>query len=286
MKFSKSVGTHEKEIQSGARFAFGRNWAQFLKLLDEERISEAIKSLQAMLEVEDLKGKSFLDIGSGSGLFSLAARRLGAKVFSFDFDPQSVACTQALKKRFYENDSGWTIKSGSVLDAAWLEGLGKYDIVYSWGVLHHTGDQWKALKNIQKNVASNGKIFIALYNDQGGASSRWLMVKKIYNQLPNSLKNIFAFLVLAPLQIRLMIISLIRGKFFHYIDFILNYGKHNNRGMSWWYDSIDWIGGYPFEVSKPEEVFEFFRSNKFNLCKLKTCGGGHGCNEYVFQSNK
>src|SRR5205823_13815006 len=88
--------------KSETRFAFGRNWQHFLQNVDEERIAEAEKSLCSMLEIQDLRGKSFLDVGCGSGLFSLAAIRLGAsRIHSFDFDPQSVACTQTLKRRYF-----------------------------------------------------------------------------------------------------------------------------------------------------------------------------------------
>jgi len=237
-----------------------------------------------MLEVADLNGQSFLDIGSGSGLFSLAAKRLGAKVLSFDYDPQSVACTRELKDRYFKNDKEWHIELGSVLDAEYMKRLGKFDVVYSWGVLHHTGDMWTALNNVIPNVANDGKLFIALYNDQGGASKRWLSVKKIYNNnLPNILKGAFAFCVYAPLELRSFLIHLVRGRPFTYFDYVINYKKLNGgRGMNWWYDKIDWIGGYPFEVSKPEEIFSFYRGFGFSLCLLKTCAGGLGCNEYVF----
>src|SRR5438270_7636215 len=121
------------------RFQFGKNWSRFLEVLDDERIAEAERSLVEMLEVRDLRGRSFLDVGSGSGLFSLAAKRLGAtRVHSFDFDPNSVACTSELKRRFFAKDPNWTIEQGSVLDKPYLTSLGTFDIVYSWGVLHHT----------------------------------------------------------------------------------------------------------------------------------------------------
>lgn len=130
---------HKEQVAAGERFEFGENWSRFLQVLDDDRIHEAKNSLKLMLGVESLEGKTFLDIGSGSGLFSLAARSLGAKVTSFDFDPKSVACAIELKKRYFDGDKEWVISEGSVLDGEFIEGLGQYDIVYSWGVLHHTG---------------------------------------------------------------------------------------------------------------------------------------------------
>lgn len=130
---------HSSEVAKGERFEFGKNWSRFLELLNEERILKAEQSLREMLEVENLEGKTFLDIGSGSGLFSLAARRLGAKVYSFDFDTNSFECTTELRRRFFENDENWKVEQGSALEREYVESLGKFDIVYSWGVLHHTG---------------------------------------------------------------------------------------------------------------------------------------------------
>jgi 2-polyprenyl-6-hydroxyphenyl methylase/3-demethylubiquinone-9 3-methyltransferase len=124
---------HATEVASGERFEFGRNWERFLRTLNDEKIAEAVKSLKDMLETESLAGKSFLDIGSGSGLFSLAARRLGARVHSFDYDPHSVACTAELKRRYFPHDDSWTVESGSALDASYLRSLGQFDVVYSCG---------------------------------------------------------------------------------------------------------------------------------------------------------
>lgn len=267
----KTADEQKKEVDSGERFAFGDNWTHFLKVLDEQRIKEAVESLKNMLEVEDLDGKSFLDIGSGSGLFSLAAKRLGAKVFSFDYDPQSVACTAELKKRYFDNDKGWTVESGSVLDAEYLNRLGKFDIVYSWGVLHHTGNMWVALKNVQASVANNGKLFIALYNHQPFASKYWAFVKKTYNKYPIS-RPLFIFIhSLYPTIPSILLRAVQKRKY--------------PRGMNVWYDLYDWLGGYPFEVSTPQQIFEFYKSCGYQLAKLKTVGGRLGCNEYVFQRN-
>src|SRR5687767_6535584 len=136
--------TATEEISAGERFAFGRNWSEFAEHVDAARIESAIGSLRAMLGRERLDGISFLDAGCGSGLFSLAARELGATVSSFDFDPDSVATTSRLRDVFRRDDPGWTVQQGSVLDRTFLERLGTFDVVYSWGVLHHTGQMWDA----------------------------------------------------------------------------------------------------------------------------------------------
>jgi len=267
-----------QEVADGQRFEFGKNWSQFLTMLDEERIARAEHSLQSMLEVKGLAGKTFLDIGSGSGLFSLAARRLGAKVYSFDFDPLSVKCTSELKRRYFPGDSDWTIVEGSVLDSAFLNPLGTFNIVYSWGVLHHTGAMWQALENASRMVADRGTLFIAIYNDQGGASRRWLMVKRLYNRLPQWGK----ILVLWPACIRQWGLTIFRDTCLgNPFRTWLSYKQQ--RGMSPWRDVVDWVGGYPFEVAKPEEIFDFYRNKGFILQRIKTCGGGIGCNEFVFQ---
>src|ERR1044071_6281148 len=168
------------EIARGERFQFGQNWSQFLSAVDDELIQQAVQSLKEMLEVDSLAGKTFLDIGSGSGLFSLAARRLGARVHSFDFDPKSVFCTTELKKNYFQNDDSWKIEEASVLDKEFMQSLGQFDIVYSWGVLHHTGQLWPAMDNAAAPVAPGGELFIAIYNDQGRSSRIWLRVKQLY----------------------------------------------------------------------------------------------------------
>lgn len=269
----------EEEIANNNRFAFGENWAEFLGLVDESRIERAGKSLRDMLELDRLDGLSFLDIGSGSGLFSLAARRLGAKVTSFDYDPQSVSCTDELRRRYFPEDKQWRVCAGSVLDCDFLETLGTFDIVYSWGVLHHTGSMWTALGNAARLVAPKGRLYVAIYNDQGRWSRMWGFVKRSYVRAPGPLK----WLVVLPAFVRLWgpttIRDLLKG---HPFRTWRLYQDETARGMDPWRDVVDWVGGYPFEVAKPEEIFDFYRKQGFELRRLTTCGGGIGCNEFVF----
>jgi len=264
----------------GARFEFGANWSRFLRLLDEDRIAVAERSLRESLGVADLSGRSFLDIGSGSGLFSLAARRLGARVHSFDYDSQSVACAEELRRRYYPDDPSWTIEQGSALDRVYLERLGRFDVVYSWGVLHHTGAMWDALANVDVCVAPGGTLFIALYDDQGAKSRFWWWVKRVFVALPRPLRVPWALLVTIPFEVRIFLKWTLSGQFGRWVESWTHY--ESVRGMSRWYDMIDWMGGFPFEVAKPIDVERFYHERGYRT-RLVHPTGGAGCVEYVFE---
>ena len=271
--------THSEELAAGERFSFGANWSNFINTLNEERVQEAEKSLREFLDVFSLDGKSFLDVGSGSGLFSLAARRLGARVQSFDYDPQSVACTTQLKKRYFPDDPAWVVEEGSVLDVDYLSRLGQFDVVYSWGVLHHTGQMWNALENIMPLVRGGGVVNIAIYNSSP-YSRRWRMIKRMYCRMPPILKPLFAVSIIVPIQLNKIVNAAIRFKLGGYVSEIRHYTE--NRGMNWWHDRVDWLGGYPYETASPEEIFYLFKDKGFRMEKMSTCGGGTGCNQFVF----
>lgn len=267
------MSAFKSEIEKGQRFEFGKNWQSFLTKLTEERIEIAEASVKEVLDVETLEGKTVLDIGSGSGLFSLAARRLGANVFSFDYDHQSVACTKELRSRYFPNDPNWVIEEGSVLDKKFISQLGKFDIVYSFGVLHHTGSMWEAIENAASLADSNGKFHIAIYNDQGRKSRLWKKVKKYY------CSGIFGKIIICSIFVPYFFLRAIASSIIRRENRFTEYKKM--RGMSITHDWFDWLGGYPFEVATVEEIFHFFRDRGWELSNIKTICG-LGCNEFTF----
>lgn len=278
----------DSEVSRGERFQFGKNWVNFLKTFNDSRLKIAEESLKDRLELQSFENRNFIDIGCGSGIFSLAARRLGAQVLSIDYDPQSVGCAEELKRRFFPGDPKWTIEEKSVLDKNYINSLGQFDIVYSWGVLHHTGSMWEALENAAGLVQPNGILLLSIYNDQGGWSSRWRKIKSIYQKLPSFLKIPYMLCIMIPRDLRFLMDPLLLLRPWMLLRAVKNYYNswvhyENNRGMNRWYDLVDWIGGYPFEVAKPEEIFNFYKDRGFILQRLKTCGGGIGCNEFVFK---
>jgi len=229
-----------------------------------------------------------LDVGSGSGLHSLAARRLGADVVSFDYDPESVAATRDLRDRFGFDEDTWKVELGSVLDSDYLATLGRFDVVYSWGVLHHTGAMWQALENVQSLVKDDGQLYIAVYNDKGEESRLWLKTKKRYCTFPFFIKPLYFFWIYIPIELSDMNVlkSLRRGRIDRLPSKFTKYCKewreyHKNRGMSKLYDMIDWIGGYPYEFAKADDLISFYETAGFHLTKLTRCEGT-GNHELLF----
>jgi 2-polyprenyl-6-hydroxyphenyl methylase/3-demethylubiquinone-9 3-methyltransferase len=157
--------------------------------------------------------------------------------------------------------------------------LGKFDVVYAWGVLHHTGDMWRALDNAMLPITPGGRLFVAIYNQQRYWTPVHTFLKRAYVSLPRVLRWPMAGALVAWQVIKGLArdITLLRNPLARYRDY------RRSRGMSWWHDCMDWIGGYPFETATPQDVFDYCLPRGFVLERLVTCGGGPGCNQFVFR---
>ncbi|MBF0109839.1 MAG: class I SAM-dependent methyltransferase [Magnetococcales bacterium] len=271
---------HSDEIRQGGRFDFGANWHRFLAGVTEAHIQNAVGSMQEMLDTDTLEGCDFLDVGSGSGLSSLAARRMGARVHSFDYDPVSVASTRNMREKFAPGDANWTISEGSILDETFVAALPQADVVYSWGVLHHTGQMYRAFDLVYPRVKPGGRLFIAIYHDTGSSARRWRKVKKFYCSGPFGRWTVMA--LFAPREFILPFLRdlmKLQNPLRRYKEF------HQKRGMTRFHDWIDWIGGYPYEFAKPEQIFNHFKNCGFDLLNMKLTKH-NACNQFVFRRRR
>ena len=264
-----------------ARFGFGRNWQSFVDhAMDPRRVVSATGSMRRLLPVDGLAGKAFLDIGYGSGLSSLAACELGAgRIVSFDYDPQSVEASLALRERAGIKGDRCMVTQGSILDPQFLRTLDPADIVYSWGVLHHTGAMWQAIDNAVSLVKPGGVLAIAIYNNverRVGGSGMWWRVKRLYNRAPGWAQRLLEYGYAGSLVLR----YLLSGR--NPLTVIRSYDA-DGRGMDFWHDVRDWAGGFPYEYATAGEVFTYLHGKHgLELVYLNT-HDGHGCNEFTFR---
>jgi 2-polyprenyl-6-hydroxyphenyl methylase/3-demethylubiquinone-9 3-methyltransferase len=266
-----------KNIES--HFAFGKNWASYAALIDQAQIDEAQKALLKLIPAADFAGRSFLDIGCGSGLHALAAARLGvSRIMAVDLDPDSVATTRAVL-----SNNGvtipWRAEAISVFDLDSAR-LGTFDIVYSWGVLHHTGSMWEAVSKAASMVAPNGLLAIALYR-RTHMDAFWKIEKRLYAHAPRAIQRVLSAIYVAALRLT------------HYPsparfrEFIANY--KTDRGMDFYHNVHDWLGGYPYETADAAEVDAKLANLGFKAERVfaqpQHLGVfGSGCDEYVYRA--
>lgn len=256
------------------QFSFGQNWQNYNRhSFNEDRLQIAKNHLLEFLQVADLSGKTFLDIGSGGGIHSLAAFDAGVeKIVSFDYDPFSVAATRDLRAK-RGNPDNWTVLEGSILDAGFLDSLGQFDIVYSWGVLHHTGDLWTALNNVVGLCVPQGALYLALYQSAPD-DEFWIAKKQKYNAASEfgkrclELRNIVGHHILPDLRAR----RDPRAKWREY---------RQKRGMSFYWDVRDWLGGWPYEICTVEQVRAWGEKRGLALENLAT---EEACAEFLFRA--
>ena len=260
------------------RFGFGENWADYIeKNFSEERLEISKNHLLDVLKLDTLAGKTFLDIGCGSGLHSLAAYRAGAdSIFSFDYDINSVNTTKKLRD-FAGAPDHWTVEQGSILDVDYVKKLPVSDVVYSWGVLHHTGEMWQAIENASIPIKNEGVFYIALYTTDiyiDPPPEYWLKTKKAYNKAGALKKRMMELAYAYPRVIRPAL-----RRFKNPLTEMKEYKA--SRGMSYWTDVRDWLGGWPMEFAGIQETKDFC-SDKLNL-ELVNIVAGEGNTEYVFK---
>jgi 2-polyprenyl-6-hydroxyphenyl methylase/3-demethylubiquinone-9 3-methyltransferase len=251
-------------------FDFGANWQAFTEQrVDEQRLTIAQHSLQQLLGNDRLTGKTVLDVGCGSGLFSVAAARLGAKqVLGVDINPRCIEVSAANLARFAPG-SAVRFQQMSALDSAGMASLGTFDAVYAWGSLHHTGAMWDAIRNTMPRVVPGGVFVIAIYN-QHSTSAAWHWIKRTYNQMPTLIQQLMAIFFAGVI-------------FFAKMAVTRRNPLEKERGMDFWYDVIDWIGGYPYEYATPQLVTAFVQAHGFRLRRMIPAQVPTGCNEFVFE---
>ena len=259
-------------------FEFGENWLTYLDTIDEGAVLQAEKGLTKLLPPERIRGSRFLDIGCGSGLHSLAALRLGASdVHAIDIDPKSVEATKRLLDA-KASSAQRKVEVRSVFEAK-PDDLGTFDIVYSWGVLHHTGAMWEAIERASRFVRPGGLFALALYQKRPSCGF-WRWEKRAYSTASPLVQKImrggYKGLYFAGL--------LARGR--NPRDYVRDY--KTKRGMSFHHDVHDWLGGYPYESATPQEVETRMAAAGFEVVRdFRLKGGfvilGTGCAEYTLR---
>jgi SAM-dependent methyltransferase len=251
-------------------FDFGSNWQAFSEQrIDSSRIAVAVRSIQSLLQRDTLRDVDVLDVGCGSGLFSIAAYELGASnIVGVDINPHCIAVSEQNRDRFAPK-APIIFQEVSALDPESLAALGKFKLVYAWGSLHHTGAMWNAICNVAKQVSPDGTLVLAIYNKHL-TSPAWNMIKWFYNRLPEFGQRLMTIVFAGIIYI---------AKFFVTRRNPLN----KERGMDFWYDVIDWIGGYPYEYATRHEIDSFLGAQGFKLKHFVAPQVPTGCNEFVFE---
>jgi len=251
-------------------FDFCKNWQAFSEQrVDTDRLARACESLHALLQKDSLAGLSFLDVGCGSGLFSIAAYRLGAaRVVGIDVNPRCIEISQDNRERLIPR-SPVEFHVASALQPDQLARFGAFDLVYAWGSLHHSGSMWVAVRNVAACVAPGGILIVAIYNKHI-TSPLWQMIKWFYNQVPGVVQRVMIFLFAGVIYVAKFLVT-------------RSNPLAKERGMDFWFDVIDWIGGYPYEYASGQEVESFVTTHGFEMRRYIPAAVPTGCNEFVFE---
>jgi len=252
------------------QFDFGKNWEDFSRQrIDVDRLALACQSLRTLVEKDSLAGLTFLDVGCGSGLFSIAAHQLGAsRVIGIDVNPLCIETSQKNRERLISR-SPVELHVASALDARHLGRFGVFDLVYAWGSLHHSGSMWTAIRNVAGCVTPGGLFVLAIYNKHV-TSPLWKIIKYFYNHVPGIVQRSMIYFFAGVIYVAKLVVT-------------RSNPLKKERGMDFWFDVIDWIGGYPYEYADPESVKERLSGEGFVLLRFVAAQVPTGCNEFVFK---
>lgn len=265
-----------------SHFEFGQNWRSYAANLSGPEIDNATEALRTLLQIENLEGRRFLDIGCGSGIHALAALRLGAmEVLALDIDPDSVDTARRLLAQHAPGHTA-EVRVASIFDTQGFE-RSSYDVVYSWGVLHHTGRLLEALRRSAEFVQRDGLFVFALYR-KTWCCALWRAEKRWYRDASERSRRLARNAYVSAVRFGMFLVGL------SYDDYVATYPS-KNRGMDYLHDIHDWLGGYPYESIAPQEVdtimrelgFELIRRNVRTDMLAKSGVLGSGCDEYVYR---
>ncbi len=254
--------------RTGITFSFGENWSTFNRAAEPHRVDAAAEDLREWLGADGIRDKTVADIGCGSGLHSMAFLRNAARsVTSVDVDPSSVATTKSIQTDSVKDR--WNLREGSVLDPSLPTQLGTFDIVYSWGVLHHTGAMWNAIRNCSMLCRENSLLMLAIY--QGGhIFEDHLQLKQEYNRAAEPEKDRMIRREAGVDESRPL------------PELMTDAGLKKQRGMNIVTDAIDWLGGLPYETAIVSEVLAFVIGLGFLPLKVMEEHQG-GCSMFLFR---
>ena len=259
------------------QFDFGQNWADFsVRAATPERADQARRDFASLMEGVKLRGQSFLDIGFGQGFSLLSAASMGARVVGCDINPKCGTVLDRNLPLFPDLvGSKLDVEIGSILDPEVVQRLrgrvaaeGGFDVVHSWGALHHTGDLRRAIDRAASLVRPGGALVIAIYN-RHWSSPAWLLIKWLYCKSPGWVQRALVSLLYPVIWLAKLIVTR------------ENPGK-KERGMNFFYDVVDWVGGYPYEYMSVRETGALFELLGFTLSRVNPAKVPTGCNEFLF----